>query len=1058
MAAARRRNHWRLVTAPVLLVLLLASPCRCTGAAPATTMNATTDDDLRALLSFKALINGDPEGALSSWVNTSDPCGGWRGVGCHSLRHPRRVTSVELTSSGLSGTVSPYLANLTFLRTLNLSGNLLAGTIPRELGSLRRLSELDLSDNNLQGEIPSSLTRSSRLRALLLGRNSLVGEIPANLSHCRHLEVLDVGVNNLTGQAHPLLLGLASLSNLKKLRLYTNNIVGTIPCSLGNLTSLVILSMGRNRLVGEIPESFGQMTKLRYLHLAFNELSGTIPASIFNLSSIRQIQLSHNDLSGVIPNDVGSTLPNLEFLLLYSCNFHGRIPGSLGNASQLVMIELANNQLHGSVPLNIGSLRNLEVLALENNQLLEASWQKDWDLLASLANCTQLFALALSSKRFRGPFPPSIANLSSIEMMYLEGNSIYGEISPDITKLEKLTNFQIGGNLLTGTIPETIGELHDLQVLELFGNNIQGLIPSTIGNLTRLFRLVLSHNNLMGSIPTSFGWLDRMASLDLSHNQLRGTIPTQLVSLTSLTKKLDLSHNFLHGQIPFEIGSLINLVQLDFSNNKLSGEIPSPLGKCTELASLGLQNNILTGRIPLSLGSLKGIQEVDLSGNNLTGQIPTFFDSLPFLVYMNISYNNLDGPIPVSGVFSNASRIFLAGNQVCGGIPQLHLPHCTPKSSDGKKHTPRRYLLIIICTVFGALSIFVMLFLYGMCRCSKRQQGEGLQPLSEDNHWQVSFLDLQRATNHFSPDSLVGTGSFGAVYRATLHNREVAIKVLNLLQQGAEGSFLRECHALRSMRHRNLVKIITVCTSVDHQGNDFKALVYEFMRNGDLDSWLHTSQVMEGEAPRMLTMVQRVNTALDIAQALDYLHNRGQSPIVHCDMKPSNVLLDNDMVAHVGDFGLSRFVDKMMNSGSTEDPNAGRSSGIRGSIGYIAPEYGMGGEVSIDGDVYSYGVILLEMFTGKSPTDGMFQGDHTLRFYVASNYPDRVTEIVDPALLQAEQCSGITKRIPEDTRLQGCLVAVFHVGLQCTEESPRTRMSIRDAINELVMLREKFIE
>lgn len=347
-------------------------------------------------------------------------------------------------------------------------------------------------------------------------------------------------------------------------------------------------------------------------------------------------------------------------------------------------------------------------------------------------------------------------------------------------------------------------------------------------------------------------------------------------------------------------------------------------------------NNIFTGLIPLSLGGLKGIQEVDLSGNNLTGQVPTFFDSLPFLVYMNLSYNNLDGPIPVSGVFSNASRIFLVGNQVCGGIPELHLPHCTLKSSDGKKHTPRRDLLII-CIVFGALSVLVMLILYRMCRCSKRQHGKGMQPLSEDNHWQVSFLDLQRATNHFSLDNLVGTGSFGAVYRATLHNREVAIKVLNLLQQGAEGSFLAECHAWRSIRHWNLVKIISVCTSVDHQGNDFKALVYEFMPNGDLDSWLHTCQVMEGEAPRMLTMVQSVNTALDVAQALDYLHNRGQSPIVHCDMKPSNVLLDNDMVAHVGDFGLSRFVGKMVSSSSTEDPNAGRSAGIRGSIGYIAP-------------------------------------------------------------------------------------------------------------------------
>jgi Leucine-rich repeat (LRR) protein len=894
-------------------------------------MNATTD--LRALLSFKAHITGDPEGALSSWGNLTDFCG-WRGVACHSLRHPRRVTSLELTSSGLSGTVSPYLANLTFLRRLDLSSNLFSGTIPPELGFLRRLSGLILRDNILQGEIPSSLTHCNRLRVLILEHNSLVEEIPSNFSHCRDLEVFDVGVNNLTGHTHPLLIGLASLSNLKRLRIYTNNLVGTIPSSLGNLTSLVILGMGKNRLVGKIPESFAQMKKLEYLHLAFNELTGTIPKAIFNLSSIKMIQLSGNDLLGVIPSDIGSTLPNLEHLLLYSCQFHGRIPDSLGNASKLKMIELANNQLQGFVPLNIGNLRNLEVLALENNQLLEARWEKDWDLLASLANCTKLFALALSSKRFRGPFPTSIANLSSVEMMYLEQNSIYGEISPDIAKLEKLTNFQIGGNFLTGTIPQTIGELHNLEILELFGNSIQGQIPSTIGNLTRLSRLVLSHNNLLGSIPTSFKGLGHIASLDLSHNQLRGTIPTQLVSITSLTKNLDLSHNFLNGQIPFEIGSLINLVRLDFSNNKLSGEIPSPLGACIELTILNFQNNVLGGLIPLSLINLKGLQEVDLSRNNLTGQVPNFFDSLPFLAYLNLSYNNLDGPIPVRGVFSNASRIFLAGNEVCGGIPKLHLPHCTLKSYDVKKHKPRRGFLI--GTIIGALSI-IMLIVYGMCRCSRRQYVKSpVEQIPEDNHWQVSFIDLQRATNHFSVDNLVGTGSFGAVYRATLHNREVAIKVLNLLQRGAEGSFLAECVALRSIRHRNLVKIITVCTSVDHQGNDFKALVYEFMPNGDLDSWLHRSSIRENETSQMLTMLQRVNIALDVAEALDYLHHHGQAPIVHCDLKPGNVLLDNDMVAHVGDFGLSRFVDNMVGD-STEDPTASRSAGMRGSIGYIAP-------------------------------------------------------------------------------------------------------------------------
>jgi serine/threonine protein kinase len=204
-------------------------------------------------------------------------------------------------------------------------------------------------------------------------------------------------------------------------------------------------------------------------------------------------------------------------------------------------------------------------------------------------------------------------------------------------------------------------------------------------------------------------------------------------------------------------------------------------------------------------------------------------------------------------------------------------------------------------------------------------------------YWQVSFEELQKATNQFSPINLIGAGSFGSVYRGALSpgSQHVAIKVIDLHQHGAECSFLAECCVLRSIRHRNLVKVITSCSSADHQGNDFKALVYEFMPNRDLDKWLHHNLVTQDEAPRWwLTMSQRVNIVLDVAEALDYLHHHGQVPIVHCDLKPRNVLLDDDLVAHVGDFGLARFVRKTVNN-STEESTT--SAGIKGSVGYIPP-------------------------------------------------------------------------------------------------------------------------
>ncbi|CAN6329947.1 unnamed protein product [Urochloa humidicola] len=232
---------------------------------------------------------------------------------------------------------------------------------------------------------------------------------------------------------------------------------------------------------------------------------------------------------------------------------------------------------------------------------------------------------------------------------------------------------------------------------------------------------------------------------------------------------------------------------------------------------------------------------------------------------------------------------------------------------------------------------------------------------------------------------------------------------------------------------------------MDHSGNDFKALVYEFMPNRDLDKWLHPS-VEEGESSsRTLSLGERVGIALDVAKALDYLHHYGYAPIVHCDLKPSNVLLDNDMVAHVGDFGLSRFVQ---GANSNSSHHMSITAGIKGTIGYIPPEYGMGGEISVEGDVYSYGILLLEMFTSKRPTDPLFQGGQSIHSYVAAAYPERVMESTDTVLVQHEEDNM------DEGILEECLLSVFRVALRCTEESPKARMLTRDAIRELTAVKD----
>jgi serine/threonine protein kinase len=198
----------------------------------------------------------------------------------------------------------------------------------------------------------------------------------------------------------------------------------------------------------------------------------------------------------------------------------------------------------------------------------------------------------------------------------------------------------------------------------------------------------------------------------------------------------------------------------------------------------------------------------------------------------------------------------------------------------------------------------------------------------------ISFAELANATNGFASENLIGAGSFGSVFKGRMRvngqDAVVAVKVLNLKQRGASQSFDAECNTLRCARHRNLVRILTVCSSIDFQGRDFKALVYEFLPNGNLDQRIHQHIMEEDSERKALELIARIHIAIDVAASLDYLHQHKPMPIVHCDLKPSNVLLDSDMVARVGDFGLSRFLHQ------DKDESSGWAS-MRGSIGYAAP-------------------------------------------------------------------------------------------------------------------------
>ncbi|PRQ58187.1 putative protein kinase RLK-Pelle-LRR-XII-1 family [Rosa chinensis] len=987
------------------------------------------ETDRLALLAIKANIQHDPNQVMSTWNESIHFCS-WYGVTC-SRRHHQRVTMLDLKSQGLSGFISPHIGNLSFLREMYLYSNNFTHEIPPEIGRLRRLQVLHLANNSFTGHIPTNISNCFNLTYLSFGFNKLVGEIPSQLGFLSKLQTIDFDHNNFTGE---------------------------FPPSFGNLSSLTQLGATVNNLVGSIPTSLGQLKKLTFFSLGGNMLSGSMPPSIFNLSAIVSFSILQNQIQGNLPLNFSDAFPVIKVFSILGNKFIGGIPVSISNATSLVSFDVSRNNLTGRVP-SLLPLHNLMVFSVAD--YLGSGKDGDLSFVSEMINATQLMWLFLAYNNFGGTLPTSISNLSTnLEQLWVQGNNLHGSI-PKLGNLVNLQSLSMEENSFTGNIPTDIGKLIRLGALFLNSNKLSGSLPSSLGNLTMLTLLYLQRNNLNGTIPLSLGQCQGLLELDLSQNNIDGTIPQQLpIGLPFLSISLNLSKNHFYGSLPLEIGNLKNLGALDVSDNLLSGELPPSLGSCKSLEVLHLQGNLFHGLIPSSMSELRGIRDLDLSRNNFSGDIPHFLEGLGNLQNLNLSFNDFWGAVPIGGVFKNVSANSVVGNiGLCSVTANLQLPLCKSKESKGAGLSRRMKIMISLVSGFTLLGIVVVIYIL-FCCSRKKMKGTELSTLG-NSMLQVSYASLLNATNGFSSTNLIGIGAFGSVYKGILDDDAtiVAVKVFNMLHRGASKSFISECEALRNIRHRNLVKILTACSSIDFNGNDFKALVYEFMDNGSLEDWLHPSTGTEEltEAPKSLNLVQRVDIAIDVASALDYLHNHCETPIVHCDLKPSNVLLDSDLTGHVSDFGLSRFLTTPT---TNVLENQSSSIGIRGSVGYAAPEYGMGSEVSVYGDVYSFGILLLEMFTGKRPTDHMFSDGLNLHNYVKTALPECVSEISKSLALQEGTASVV-----EDHRqlsvtpqkIEEGLTLIFGIGIACSTDSPTNRKDISNVAAELKSIRKNLL-
>ncbi|VAH72124.1 unnamed protein product [Triticum turgidum subsp. durum] len=431
--------------------------------------------------------------------------------------------------------------------------------------------------------------------------------------------------------------------------------------------------------------------------------------------------------------------------------------------------------------------------------------------------------------------------------------------------------------------------------LRLDGRALVGALSPALGNLTFLRTLNLSFNWFHGEIPASLGRLHRLRRLDLSDNCFSSTFPICKTLISALTNSWAQSRqgsapsttcgrvNMLYGSIPDDIGSKFPMMKtLALGGNHFTGTIPSSVSNISSLVALGLVQNGFSGYVPPTLGKMGALQYLNLADNKLEAndnkgwEFITSLANCSQLQKLILSNNSFGGQLPGSIVNLSTSlqQLYLDDTRIFGSIP-----------ADIGNLVGLNVVLIANTSISGVI-----------------------------------------------PDSI---GSYGAVYKCVLDNEERtwAVKVFNLGQSRYSKSFETECEAMRRIRHRCLVKIITSCSSINQQGQEFKALIFEFMPNGNLAGWLHPKS-QEPTTSNTLSLAQRLDIGVDIVDAVEYLHNYCQPSVIHCDLKPSNILLSDNMSARVGDFGISRILQENTSGGMQ---NSYSSIGIRGSIGYVAP-------------------------------------------------------------------------------------------------------------------------
>ncbi|GMP90000.1 hypothetical protein CsSME_00041334 [Camellia sinensis var. sinensis] len=812
--------------------------------------------------------------------------------------------------------------------------------------------------------------------------------------HVRELQLLTM---NLSGSLSP---ELGRLSHMQILDVMWNQISGSIPKEVGNITSLELLLLNGNQLTGPLPDEIGNLPKLDRIQIDQNQISGPIPKSFAKLNKTKHFHMNNNSLSGQIPPEL-SALPNLVHMLLDNNNLSGYLPPELANLPSLLILQLDNNHFDGAtIPDSYGSMSRL--------------------LKLSLRNCS-----------LQGPIP-DLSRIPHLAYIDLSLNQLNGSIPP--YKLsENMTTIDLSGNNLTGPIPANFSGLPLLQTLSLLNNSLSGSVPASIwqnwtSNGNKSLIVDLQNNmlsNISGSVSVPANVTVRLQGNPICSNtnlvQFCGPLQNETASHTpSATNSGD---NCPVQSCPYEYSP----------NSPVPCFCAAPLIVGYRLKSPGFRDFVpywvpfevyLTTGLELNVFQLEIVSVFWEEGPRLR------MDFKIFPVYVNTTSSYVFNRTEVQRIRSMFTGWHIPDSDIFGPYELIDFPLWGPykdviPSSTSKSGISKGALAgIVVGTVAGALilSAVVSLLIWRLhmnkyTAVSKRRRLSKIT-IKIDGVKDFSYQEMALATNNFDASSQVGQGGYGKVYKGILADGTV-VAIKRALEGSLQGEkeFLTEIELLSRLHHRNLVSLLGYC---DEEGEQM--LVYEFMSNGTLRDHL------SGAAKEPPGFAMRLRIALGSSKGILYLHTEADPPIFHRDVKASNILLDSKFTAKVADFGLSRLAPVPDIEGMTPGHV---STVVKGTPGYLDPEYFLTHKLTDKSDVYSLGVVFLELLTGMHPIS---HGKNIVREVNVAYRSGMIFSVIDEKM----------GSYPSD-----CVERFVNLALKCCQDETDNRPSMSEVVREL---------